>query len=163
MRDSIGGTVLFMIVLSMFFLFIIFMTFVIKYARAYKIKNSIVNYVERNEGVVSKDAFDNQLLKLGFATDGQYELCRFISPNKGGFYYVELYSRTTFPIVGQLISLVITIKGETRMIETGTRIRNTTSTESGSNNWFVSPNTECKICTVKKDDCQTVTAPDLGY
>ena len=49
------------------------------------------------------------------------------------------------------------------MIETGTRIRNTSATESGLNGWFTKATTECKMCTISKDNCQEVDAPDNGY
>ena len=41
MRESIGGTMLFWIVLFFMSVFIAFMASVIKYARVYKIKNTI--------------------------------------------------------------------------------------------------------------------------
>lgn len=159
MRDSIGGTMLFWIVLFLLSMFLIFMSFIIKYARVYKIKNSIVSYLERNEGVTSKLDFEFELRTLGYPEKGQYKLCRYLLPDKGGYFYVELYSRTEFPVTN-FVSINITIKGETKIIETGTRIRNTKVGGPGENNWFISSKNECKICTINKDDCESYEVPD---
>ena len=51
MRESIGGTMLFWIVLFFLSIFITFLAFVMKYARVYRMKNSIINYIERDEGI----------------------------------------------------------------------------------------------------------------
>ena len=149
MRDSIGGALLFWIVLILLSVFIVFIAFIIKYAHIYKIKNSIVNYVERNEGVVSKEEFDNQLLELGYSGEGGYKICRYLAKDedKGGYYTIELYSLTTFPLVGDVMAIKIPIKGETRNITTGTKIR------SKDSNWFTSLVSECKSCTYATDNC----------
>lgn len=160
MRESIGGTMLFWIVLFLLSMFLIFMSFIVKYARVYKIKNSIVNYIERGEGVTSKEDFDFELLFLGYPKKGQYKLCRYIMQEKGGYFYVELFSRTEFPIVGNFLSLNIKIKGETRLIETGTRIKNTKSGNVAENNWFLSPKNECKFCTIGVENCESYEVPD---
>ena len=153
MRDSIGGTLLFWIVIILLSVFIVFIALIIKYAHVYKIKNSIVNYIEINEGASSHEEFDVNLLNYGYSKDGTYKLCRYLSndKDKGGYYYVELYSVTTFPIVGNLAVVNITIKGETRNINTGTKIRSV-------DGWFNSPKSECKVCDLKTGDCVTSDA-----
>ncbi len=156
MRDSIGGTLLFWIVLILLSVFIVFIAFIIKYARVYKTKNSIVNYIERNEGVVSKKEFETQLLSFGYQSDGEYEICRYLSNDKGGYYYVELYSVTVFPIVGNVFPIKITIRGETKDITTGTKIRNTEP--NGDINWFYGATSECKFCSMRTGNCVAVDA-----
>ena len=151
MRDSIGGTMLFWIVLFLFSIFVIFIAFIIKYARVYKIKNSMVNYVERNEGFDTQANFDLQLLLAGYSENGQYKICRYMLKN-GGYYTIELYSRTEFPVVGNFVSLNIAIKGETKTIKTGTKIK---SVNDGAY-LFTSPLDECFLCTVNKG-CQNVS------
>ena len=143
MRDSIGGTMLFWIVLFLFSIFIIFIAFIIKYARVYKIKNSMVNYVERNEGIDTQANFDTQLLLAGYSTNGQYKICRYMLKS-GGYYTIELYSRTEFPVIGNFVSLNIAIKGETKTIKTGTKIK---SVGDGAY-MFSSNENECFLCTV---------------
>ena len=88
MRDSIGGTVLFWIVLILLSVFIVFIALIIKYARVYKTKNSVVSYIERNEGVLSKEAVDKALIQYNYPLDGAYKICRYLSDDKekGGYY-----------------------------------------------------------------------------
>lgn len=157
MRESIGGTLLFWIVLFLLSMFIIFMAFVIKYARVYKIKNSMINYIERNEGVISQENFDAYLLHAGYAKDGQYKLCRYMQ-DKGGYFYLELYSVTAFPVIGNFVSINVTIKGETKNIVTGTRIRNVDTGSASDNGWFYSSTDECKICSINTRSCENVEA-----
>ena len=145
MRDSIGGTVLFWIVLILLSVFIVFIALIIKYARVYKAKNSIVSFIERNEGVVSKDAIDKALMQYNYSSDGAYKICRYLSDDKtkGGYYTIELYSETTFPVVGDVFPIIITIRGETKNITTGTSIRST-------DGLFTGVVSECKSCKIKE-------------
>ena len=92
MRESIGGAMLFWIVLFLFSIFITFIAFIIKYARVYKIKNTIINYITRREGVVYKDGIDEQLNKMSYNRNGEYLICRYFPSEFGEFYYIELYS-----------------------------------------------------------------------
>lgn len=119
MRESIGGTMLFWIVLFFLSIFIAFMASVIKYARIVKIKNSMINYIERQEGVKTKDEIRRQLKAYGYPDDGYYQICKY-DVTRGAYYSLQLYSTFSFPIVN--IGFNVSIKGETRTIETGTSI-----------------------------------------
>jgi hypothetical protein len=119
MRESIGGTMLFWIVLFFMSIFIAFLAAVVQYARVYKIKNSMINYLEQGEGVASKEMFESALANFGYPSDGKYVVCRYKAPERGGYYYVKLYA--TFAIMS--FSLDVKIKGETRLIETGVFVR----------------------------------------
>lgn len=156
MRDSIGGTMLFWIVLFLFSIFVIFIAFIIKYARVYKTKNSMVNYIERNEGFDTQANFDYQLMSAGYSSDGQYKICRYmLGKDKGGYYTLTLYSRTDFPVIGNFVSINIAIKGETKTIKTGVKVKNTTD----GSLLFNSPENECYLCTVFKN-CRLVNYED---
>ena len=137
MRESIGGTMLFWIVLFFMSIFISFLAFVINYARVYKIKNSMINYIERQEGIMSKDEFENQLQYLGYPTKDNYKLCKYNPNEVGGYYYLELYMALGFPILDGVKPIKITVKGETRTIETGTLIKNEKS------NWTCLDESDC--------------------
>ena len=52
MRESIGGSWLFSIVVLFIALFSAFLAYSISYTRAFNVKNEIINYIERNEGFV---------------------------------------------------------------------------------------------------------------
>ncbi len=124
MRESIGGTMLFWIVLFFMSIFIAFMAFVINYARVFKIKNSMINYIERREGVESQAQFEQELATLGYPRTDSYRVCRHDSDSPhGGYYSVELYLTLGFPILSGVKPINIKIKGETRNIETGTTIK----------------------------------------
>ena len=53
MREAIGGTWLFGIVILFIALFASFLAYSISYTRAFNIKNEIINLIERNEGYTS--------------------------------------------------------------------------------------------------------------
>lgn len=120
MRESIGGTMLFWIVLFFLSVFIAFMASVIKYARIVKIKNSMINYIERQEGIKTKDELRLQLKAYGYPDDGYYQICKYDVAARGSYYSLQLYSTFSFPIVN--IAFNVSIKGETKTIETGTSI-----------------------------------------
>ncbi len=140
MRESIGGTMLFWIVLFFMSIFITFMASVIRYARVYKIKNSMISYIEKNEGVYSKEEFESELTDLGYPVDGKYVICKYHPTSSGGYYFIKLYASFEVPIVGW--SLDVVIKGETSQITTGTLIK---STGTSGDSMFTDGNKEqCK-------------------
>ena len=118
MRDAIGGTMLFWIVLFFITLFISFMAVVIQYARVYKTKNSVIDAIERSEGICSVDALSKYLSNYGYKSD--YELC-YYSPSStnndslGGYYSLTLYATFSFSNFG----FNMPVSGETRLIDTG--------------------------------------------
>lgn len=131
MRESIGGTMLFWIVLFFMTIFIAFMAAIIHYARVYKIKNSMVNYIERAEGIKSQSEFESVLSGLGYPIKEGYQICRRITGEVGGFYSLSLFANFSMPFVPNAVR--VEIRGETRQIETGTLIK-----DSGNNggSWF---------------------------
>ena len=139
MRESIGGSMLFYIVLFFLSIFIFFIASVIRYARVYKIKNSMVNYVERNEGFLNKSEFDDELSKLGYQENGRYKVCRYFPSELGGYYYIELYATFELPIVGNWFFIDVAIKGDTHTITSGTKIKS-------KGGMFTEIKDQCKIC-----------------
>ena len=120
MRESIGGTLLFWIVLFFMTIFIAFLAAVIQYSKVYKIKNNMLNFLEQKEGIGSDiDVFERELIKNGYPSNGKYVICRYHASDRGGYYYLKLYA--TFTIT--TFSFDVTIKGETRLVETGTLIK----------------------------------------
>ena len=117
MRESIGGTMLFWIVLFFMSVFIAFMASVIKYARVYKIKNTTINMIERNEGVKSPLQLKQILISSGYSAGDDYIICKHSVPGRGVYYTLDLYATFSFPIV--YYAFKVKISGETRLIETG--------------------------------------------
>lgn len=142
MREAIGGTMLFWLVLFFMSIFIAFLACVIQYSKVYKIKNSTLSYIERAEGLKSREEFENLLLANGYNPDyNRYVVCRY-HPNSGingGYYYIKLYASFSLPLVPEPFR--IGIKGETRIVNTGVLVDSTDS----SNSWFTE-NSETGQC-----------------
>ena len=68
MREAIGGTWLFTIVLVFIVLFSSFLALSINYSKAFKVKNGIVNIIEKNEGLSndSQDEITKYLSNVGY-------------------------------------------------------------------------------------------------
>lgn len=117
MREAMGGTGLFIIVLTFLTIFIGFLASVIQFARVYRIKNSIVNYIEEQEGIMdSQEDFELKLAEIGYNTNVRpYLICKYDGGNRGIYYKVKLY--VSFSILSA--SLRVGINGETRLIDTG--------------------------------------------
>ena len=118
MRDAIGGTMLFWIVLFFMTLFISFMAVVIQYARVYKTKNSTIDAIERSEGICSIDSLSNYLSNRGY--NHMYKICYFKpsasnEDSLGGYYSLTLYATFSFSNFG----FNMPVSGETRFIDTG--------------------------------------------
>ncbi len=58
MREAISGTVLIKVFLVFLFLYAIFIGVAINYAKAFRIKNRIINIIEQNEGLSNKEIDD---------------------------------------------------------------------------------------------------------
>ncbi len=131
MRESIGGTMLFWIVLFFLSIFITFLAFVMKYAQVYKMKNSMINFIEQQEGIETVDQFYSQLYNLGYPRGTGAYICKNTVMKDdtvyGVYYTVQLYSVLKMPLVH--LAAPIGIKGETRMIKTGV-LKNGTDNEN---------------------------------
>ena len=160
MRESIGGSMVFWIVLFLFSIFIAFISFIIKYARVYKIKNTVINYITRNEGVVKHSDIDKQLSSMEYQENGEYKICRYIPSDMGVFYYIELYSNTEFPIVGKWLHYVVHIKGETKVFEMTEKNLDLNHSSPGENEndnvWFYGMEDQCYLC-VLGGSCKATT------
>lgn len=53
MRDAVGGTFMIKIFLIFLALYIIFVGVAVNYAKAFRVKNKIINIIEQNEGITS--------------------------------------------------------------------------------------------------------------
>ena len=147
MRESFGGTMIFWIVLFLFSIFISFIAFIIRYARIYKIKNTVVNYIIRQEGNISRENIDDQLRSMGYQSNGAYTICRYFPTDGGAYYYIELYSASEFPIIGRALGSRVTVKGETRIIEQNEENSSFYSTVNDSG-WFYGTADQCYYCNV---------------
>jgi len=117
MRESFGGTMMFWIVLFFMSIFIAFLASVIKYARVYKMKNTLINYIERQEGIVDPGEVANQLLSYGYPYNSYFDICVNSPKEDSAYYTMKLNATFTLPIISYTFN--VPIRGETRLIETG--------------------------------------------
>ncbi len=134
MRESYGGTMLFYIVLFFMSIFIAFLASVIKYARIYKMKNSMINYIERQEGVTGPEEVSAELLSIGYPSSSYFDICMYKPREDIAYYYIKLNATFSLPIVSYAFD--VPIKGETRMIETGVTINSKNTAFSQSNCFY---------------------------
>ncbi len=146
MRESMGGTLLFWIVLIFLSIFITFMASVIKYAFTYKIKNNLIDYIERNEGIRNKEELETKLAEFGYPRQSNYMVCKHkVGENDDTskvFWFVKLNATFKMPVINS--SFNIPIQGETVFIQTG--VLNTDSS------WGVEAGSNCE-CRGKATEC----------
>lgn len=73
MRQSMGATWIFSIVLTFIMIFTAYLAVTVNYAKAFKIKNNIIAMIEKNEGVSGNNLFinmDNYLTSNGYDSYG---------------------------------------------------------------------------------------------
>ncbi len=121
MREAIGGTQLFYLVLIFLTIYIIFMAGVINYGRAFRQKNAIINLIEQNEGVTSLGSAANSSAKdktlYGYAREvgytGDITACRTTVTGRGTMYKITIYYSFDMPMVDPI---KIYLSGETKLI-----------------------------------------------
>lgn len=95
--------------------YIAFMAIVINYGKVFRIKNSIINYIEQQEGVSDCTSARAVVVeKLGYLNN--YKLEGY-ETDKGMIYKVTVYIVFKLPLVSFDVS--IPVSGETRLIESG--------------------------------------------
>jgi len=140
MRESIGGAWILGIVMTFIVLFASFLAISINYSKAFKVKNNVVDLIEKNEGMTEKTVKEiygylntqGYILKgkcspgyTGFEMNGEAT-----NPNSSlycvkkedisdtaldkAYYSVEVFFRLDLPIFGELFTFKVT--GETMSI-----------------------------------------------
>ena len=144
MRESIGGTWLFSIVIIFIILFASFLTYSISYTKAFNTKNKIIEIIEQNEGFNTsngantgnntQDKVLNYIKSIGYnysekenvrceANEEPMEgycirkICANQSDKDSDVHYkVTTYIVLEIPIIG--LKIDIPVSGETRLIKT---------------------------------------------
>lgn len=139
MRESIGGAWLLGIVMTFIVLFASFLAISINYSKAFKVKNNVVDLIEKNEGMTKKAVDDiyayletqGYILKgkcspgyTGFDRDGKADSSEALycvkkttithTDLEKSYYSVEVFFRLDLPVVGKLFTFRVT--GETMSI-----------------------------------------------
>ena len=138
MRDAFGGAFSIKLMLIFLILYVSFICVALNYARAFRVKNRIINIIEQHEGYKgdAPDKIVSYLNSTGYSVQKQLadgsalginaicEGCTFYEPGysvmrvksgKKEYYRVETYIIFTLPIVQA--NFPIAVRGETRVIE----------------------------------------------
>lgn len=140
MREAVGSTFLFKIMIFFIFFFASFLAIAINYSQAFRVKNQIINILEKNEGLnkASKKAIIDVALGTGYSKNVPcnnagnivYDpdniskkamgVCikkmpddRYTSKSNR-YYKVTTYVSFNFPIIGRIFTFPVV--GETKVI-----------------------------------------------
>ena len=135
MRDAFGGAFSIKLMLIFLMLYVSFMCVALSYARAFRVKNRIINIIEQHEGYVMGQTteidrkIDEYLAGAGYhitydevknvSSCGELQghgYCVVQMANNPTYYKVETYMVFKVPIIG--VNFPVRIAGETRRIET---------------------------------------------
>lgn len=134
MREAIGGSLLLNLILVFTGLVILFFVGILAYSKAYRVKNRIIEIIERYEtyegNIRVETEINTDLKDVGYrATYGNrcsrdnlnntnYSYCVYKkeSTDTSGAYYYEVvtYVQFDFPIIGS--NITIPVKGETKIL-----------------------------------------------
>ncbi len=141
MRDAVGGTFMINVLLVFLAVYIVFIAVALNYAKAFRVKNRIIDIIEQNEGIGDyTDVSENSVLgqvndylrsvsyyvQLSGNTNDEYGTCfdegycidEPATVNNSGldetYYKVTTFIKLDFPFFN--LSFTIPITGETRKI-----------------------------------------------
>ena len=133
MRDAFGGAFFIKLMLIFFAIYISFIAIALSYAKAFRIKNTIINYIEENESynndVMTK--IDNYVAEMNYYISNvgpngskvEYASCNsrgycvnemYSDDLRGTYYKVTTFIEVNFPFFG--INVLVPITGETRVV-----------------------------------------------
>lgn len=138
MRESFGGVFIIKLLLVFIVVYVSFMAVAINYAKAFRVKNQVINIVEQYQYIGSSDIdviekIEKFLVKVPYTISGidcgndvNNESIKNVEgvciepmismPSTEQYYKITTYIKIDFPFFG--IKLVIPISGETKMIYT---------------------------------------------
>ncbi len=134
MKEAIGNTFVFNVVIVFVGVISLLLVSSLAYSKAFKVKNRIVDIIEENRGYTSKATSEIQTMlkdmgypirRNGFScpmvngksniSTSNYKYCVYMnSTAKGDYYTVTSYIVFDFPIIGQVLSFPVS--GETKIL-----------------------------------------------
>ncbi len=124
MREAVGGSILFYIILGFIGVFIVFIAIVLNYASAYRTNNYVVNMIEQYEGTYdfgrSGDENDEETLVGYLKRNKYYNGLKVTCDNVGGInprgavFNVTTYINFYIPLIE--VGFPIAIKNDTKTI-----------------------------------------------
>lgn len=141
MKEGVGGTFMIYVFLVFLAVYITFLAVAFNYARAFRVKNKVIDIIEQNEGMDFVDTSDdstlgqieNYLGQVSYVVTGidrnncplaEYEyindergycIQEVDSGTNGKYYKVKTFIKLEIPFMN--LGFTIPVKGETRKIE----------------------------------------------
>ena len=133
MRESFGGAFMLKLAITFLIIYVSFMAVAVNYAKAFRVKNQIINILEQNQYGGVKDDLTKNII-FDYLKDVHYNVGSVECPsdrrldaygfcieghdnNQGSSYYrVTTYISIDFPFFG--IKMTLPIRGETKTIIT---------------------------------------------
>ncbi len=134
MREAIGGTWIFGIVITFIVLFSSYLAISVNYSKAFHVKNEMVSIIEKYEGFnsTSESVIANYIQSYGYGvrgscsdrgegidgSDGRYKYCiSCTSTNdslKKSYYTITVFFKLDLPVIGNIFTFPVT--GSTKSI-----------------------------------------------
>ena len=120
MREAVGGSLLFYIIIGIIFVFIVFIGFIMSYAASYRASNYVLTMLERTEGEVAignpSDQADADTL-YGMLKSRKYfndlDVCC-VENSNGAVYRIKTYVPFRLPLIN--VNMNLEISNETKTI-----------------------------------------------
>jgi len=113
MKESVSGALIMKIMLIFFVLYIAFLAIAINYSQAFRVKNEIINIIEKYEGLNGKSESEIKTFLNKVKYTNQYIIVP-VTTDRGPYYIVTTHIRFKFPIFGDILNFPIS--GETKII-----------------------------------------------
>lgn len=117
MREAVGGSILFYIILGFLAIFIVFIALIMNYAACYRASNYVLTMLERNEGQVPKSELENALRERKYYNELNVCCYQYNNSSDGkpsSVYKIETFVNFDLPMLG--VSLRLPIRNETKTI-----------------------------------------------
>lgn len=134
MKEAIGTSMIFNLILIFTSIFIILLVGSLAYSKGFKVRNKIIDLIELNEGFNNdaKSEINQNLADIGYylsinrtceekngvqplSNDSPYRYCIYeYNTSKGKYYGVQVFIHFDFPIISTFIE--IPLYGETRIL-----------------------------------------------
>ena len=134
MKEAIGTSMVFNLILIFVGIFIALLVGSLAYSKGFKVRNKIIDLIERNEGYneTAKLQIDENLSDIGYyiminrtcderngvqplSNNSPYRYCVYeYNTSKGKYYGVQVFIHFDFPIIGNFIE--IPLYGESRIL-----------------------------------------------
>ena len=133
MKEAIGTSMVFNLIMIFLGVFIILYVSSIAYSKGFKVRNRLIDIIEKYDGYTeeAKNEIAENLAAIGYrivdskcgdhngvepiADDSAYHYCIYqYNTNKGNYYGVQVFIHFDFPIIGGFFE--IPIYGETRIL-----------------------------------------------